>query len=117
MTKTERLKAHHLNLCRFLRDSWEERFCHNMAWCAEHAASKPLTPRQKYALDMVVYRFRRQLAGRLPDELMLDTLPIKSDYGVQEKVETVNDLFTGEASPPHPTETGPADRGPQSKLI
>lgn len=55
-------------------DSWETRFVHSMDYIARTAPESVLTPRQKYQLDLMVWRFRRQLSGRadlgfdLPDE-------------------------------------------------
>lgn len=61
MNKIERKKAAALGRCRFYPGSWDKRFARDMAWLAEHAPETVLTPAQKWALDAMVYKYRRQL--------------------------------------------------------
>jgi len=119
MTNTERQKAHHLNLCRLWPESFDNRFVRGMAWMAEHNKAKPLTNRQKFCLDLLIYRYRAQLASRLQQELMIDTQPNPDDYGVQETNEKegmVNDLFNGKPGKPHKSKKHEMD-SPQHSLF
>ena len=82
MTKLERLKTRALAThCRILPDSFDARFVANMAYTARTAPASVLTPAQKYNLDAMVWKYRRQLAGR-PDLgfEMPEQPPREADY-------------------------------------
>ncbi|MCP3869694.1 MAG: hypothetical protein GY703_16700 [Gammaproteobacteria bacterium] len=120
MNKSERLKSHHLNLCTFRHGSWEQRFCRNLSFAAENDPHSPLTPKQKWCLDYMAHRFRRQLAATMPKELMVYETPDRRDYGIDDENKTagtVDDLFSGKPSAPHPTQSDDHETHPQKNLI
>lgn len=81
MNKAQRAKAKALAGCRLRLCSWDTRFAHGMAWIADHSPEVALTQKQKFALDLMMWRYRRQLAGR--DDIELPTNPPDPDaYGV-----------------------------------
>lgn len=81
MTKAERAKAIALSQCRLRLCSWDIRFAQSMAWIAEHSPEIPLTQKQKFALNLMAWRYRRQLAGREDIELPTSA-PDPDAYGV-----------------------------------
>ena len=74
-----------------------------------------LTAKQRFFLDGLVHRYRRQLVRLLPEELQLTEPPVEADYCGP--VQTVPDLFTGEESPPHETESHAHTHHPQRDLF
>lgn len=55
-------------------------FTQHMAWLLDHEPDTPLTPRQKYMLVELCYRYRRQLGGRVHDSIIPLQPPVESDY-------------------------------------
>jgi len=80
VTKEERAKALALARCRMLPGSGEKRFVRSMVYLAVDEPDTVLTPPQKWYLDTVVYRFRRQLAGRDDDFAIPAAAPDRADY-------------------------------------
>ena len=74
MTKIEQAKAVALGKCRLGCFSSERSFVKGLNWLVEHSADTDLTFRQKWFLDSLLWRYRKQLAGReegfeLPTEM------------------------------------------------
>ena len=110
MTKTERAKAITLSRCRFLPGSWDKRFARSMGWIAQHNPSVVLTKKQKWALDAMVYRYRRQVAGT--DEFEMPTAPpARADYGV------ADDEPDPGHERPEPRASATQPRSPQESLF
>lgn len=63
MTKPERAKALALFQCKMIPGTWDKGFARAMCYLAESVPATVLTPAQKYGLDLMTYRYRRQLAG------------------------------------------------------
>lgn len=85
MNRAQRDKALALDRCRFYPGSWERRVVHDLALLASRVPDTPLTPKQRWLLDFLCYRFRRQLLTMegLRFEIPM-TVPEKSAYGVRE---------------------------------
>jgi hypothetical protein len=81
MTKLERLKARALMRCRTLPDSWETQFIRSLGYIARVSPETVLTSKQRYTLDLMVWRFRRQLSGRVDLGFELpERPPVEADY-------------------------------------
>lgn len=81
MNTTERTQAG--ALARFVkfgphRDG--ERFARHLRWLMQNEPETVLTPRQKYMLRSLCYRYRRQLAGRVHDSIIPRQPPDINDY-------------------------------------
>lgn len=72
MNADERAKARAVARCT-IPDPEDRRFARAMDWLARHEPDTVLSPKQRWALDEMVYRFRRQLAGT--DAFVLPTAP------------------------------------------
>lgn len=116
MTPAERQQINALARCRFGLRAFDKRFARDLSNQVRRGDCE-LSNRQRFALARIVYRYRRQLAGRLPEELQILHPPVAVDYGIEEHPETVDDLFTGEASPPHKTDIGTPDTRRQKVLF
>lgn len=65
-----------LGLCSFLPASAEKRFARNMAFLAKATPERELTERQRYYLEIMAWRYRRQLPRHLvPAQKPLDLPP------------------------------------------
>lgn len=62
MNRQERHKAEALSTCR-IREPGDRRFARGMLMLARRDPGTVLSPRQKWLLDLLVYRYRRQLYG------------------------------------------------------
>lgn len=94
MTKLERLKARALMRCRSLPDSWETQFLRSMGYIGRVSPETVLTAKQRYTLDLMIWRFRRQLAGR--DHLgfeLPEVAPVEADYERPERPQRQGDLL------------------------
>jgi hypothetical protein len=61
-----------------LPGSWEKRFTQTMLYLVDQDPKQVLSPSQKWALDNLVYRYRRQLAA---SEIEIPKrLPVEADY-------------------------------------
>lgn len=79
MNRDERAKARALAGCRLGVYSGEKRFIRQLYYIAGHDPDTALTPGQKWYLDHLVYRYRRQLAGS--DGVSIpDSAPQRADY-------------------------------------
>ena len=98
MNKTERAKVTALQGCRLAFAAFDRTFLRNMAWVREHEPGKTMTPPQKWALDVLVYKYRRQLGGHVDFEIPAEP-PQKDDYGIQEDQPKQKNIFGGEDKP------------------
>lgn len=85
MTKEERAKALALNKCRlgFCQRS-ADRFVTSMAFLAKREPETVLTAGQKFYLDLLVYRYRRQLAGYKEFDIPAAE-PCREDYKAEQE--------------------------------
>jgi hypothetical protein len=68
MTEYERELSAALASCTFLPGSSDKRFCRDMAATARATPDAELTPRQRHYLEILAWKFRRQLPSRfVPD--------------------------------------------------
>lgn len=76
MTDHQRAIALALGQCSFLPASAQKRFARDIAYVAEHSPDKELTPRQWHYLQVMAYRYRRQMPSNLvPAEKPADLPP------------------------------------------
>jgi hypothetical protein len=61
MTPYEIELATALRSCRFLPASSDKRFCRSMAEIAQYSPDKELSARQRYYMEIMAWRYRRQL--------------------------------------------------------
>lgn len=101
MTPQERQQLLALDYCHFGKRAFDRRFTQDLASQIRRGVAHQLSREQRYTLAKLVHRYRRQLARRLPPELILQEAPNKTDYGLTEHPEYINDLFTGEPTKPH----------------
>lgn len=66
-------------------------FSKQMYWLLKNEAKTSLTPRQKFMLQGLCYRYRRQLAGRVHDDLIPTDPPREEDF-ITEPVVQQGDL-------------------------
>lgn len=59
--------------------TWDAGFVNSLAALMNVDATAPLTARQKFMLDTLVYKYRRQLAGKVSFELP-KVMPQEVDY-------------------------------------
>ncbi len=101
MTEIEQQQIRALDRCRFGHRAFDQRFIRDLSAQIRKKTAHPLSAEQRYTLAKIVYRYRRQLSDRLPAEQLLQTEPAPEDYGITDHPELINDMFTGEPSPPH----------------
>lgn len=81
MNTTERTQAAALHrFVRFGPNHLSQQFARNLYWLLKHEPDTVLTRLQKYKLQMMCYRYRRQLAGRVHDDLIPASEPKIEDY-------------------------------------
>lgn len=68
-----------------------KRFTRQLHWVLKNEPGTVLSPRQKYLLQSLCYRYRRQLAGRVHDSLIPTDPPQLDDY-VKEPPQHQSDL-------------------------
>jgi hypothetical protein len=81
MTRTERAKIAALGRLRILPGLWDARFVRSLAYMVRTAPNTVFSPGQRYQLDSLIWRYRRQLSGR--DDLgflLPETEPRQEDY-------------------------------------
>lgn len=77
MTEHEIALATHLGGCSFLPGTSMKRFCKDLAWLAANNPTQEITLRQRHYMELMAWRFRRQLPRHLvPHSKPLD-LPAK----------------------------------------
>lgn len=69
MNRLEQEKITKLRGCRMGFATWDADFVNSLAAILQMDAKPPLTARQKFMLDTLVYKYRRQLAGKVSFEL------------------------------------------------
>lgn len=57
-----------------------QQFVKHLGWLLDREPKAVLTPRQKYFLVALCWRYRRQLAGRVHDTLIPREPPLIGDY-------------------------------------
>lgn len=118
MTESEFRTIRALDKCRCGHRQFDRRFISDLRRLTVRDRAARLTRRQQYTLASIAYRYRRQLVRWLPSGLVPSTPPDEAAFGLHGKPETINDLFTGEPSPPHhgqDHESPPA--APQRELL
>lgn len=76
MTDHQRAVALALGQCSFLPASAQKRFCRDLAYVAEHSPDKELSPRQAHYMQIMAWRYRRQMPAHLvPAEKPADLPP------------------------------------------
>ena len=79
MNRGERAKALALGGCHFAPADGAGRFARQLAWMAEHEPATVLSASQRWYLDALVWRFRRQLAGAAGVEIP-PAAPVRASY-------------------------------------
>ena len=98
MNTNQRDTIRALQHVRVMPHSHDDRFIRALDWLRRHEPRKRLTPGQRYQLAVVAYRYRAQLAGSLPEEMVPTEEPRREDY-VKEKPQLQVDLLDGSAKP------------------
>lgn len=81
MNRLERAKARALQRLRLMPGLFDARFVESMAYLVRTAPDTVLTERQRYTLDAMVWRYRRQLSGRDNLGFLLpEHEPMPADY-------------------------------------
>lgn len=79
MNKLQQEKIKQLGYCRIGWGTWDADFINSLASKMKVDPKAPLSERQHYLLDTLVYRYRRQLAGQVSFELPEEP-PQENDY-------------------------------------
>lgn len=80
MTAEERAKAAALFLhVRVPEFGWGANLIKNMNWRLRNNPHAPLTPKEKYLLDLAIWHYRNKLGGIVPFELPTHE-PVAADY-------------------------------------
>jgi hypothetical protein len=79
MNRLDRAKVNALRACRMGFGTWDAAFVNSLAAQVQVDPALALSDRQRFLLDVLVYRYRRQLAGNVPFELPASE-PKESDY-------------------------------------
>ncbi len=103
MTPDQERKVRALSRCRMGRHNTGIDFVSRLRISLNRRQNVTLSAGQCYFLDGLVHRYRNQLTRLLPVELQLSDAPQETDY--MGKVQTVPDMFSGEETPPHETES------------
>jgi hypothetical protein len=116
MNSIERAKVAALEECRLAFAVFDRTFIRNMGWLRANASGKTLSPRQKWGLDCLIHKYRRQLGGRaLPFEIPAEP-PKLADYGIEEPKAMQKNIFGGEDKPRR-TPIQPPEWNPQRELF
>lgn len=91
MNRHERAKAEALARCR-IADTRDRAFARGMVMLARRDAATVLSPRQKWTLDRLVYRYRRQIY-RDDQVLVPEHEPRLEDYQLNARPRRQLDLF------------------------
>ncbi len=95
VTEHEIALAKALGACSFLPGSSQKRFARDLAFVAEHSPDRELTDRQRHYLQLMAWRYRRQIPKRLVPESKPEDLPPK-DRKAKKAMVQVPTLFTGQ---------------------
>ncbi len=117
MTKGEFATIRALDKCRFGYRAFDLRFVRDLRWKTVRDVGYSLTRRQRFTLASIAYRYRRQLVRFLPEEQIPKDPPTRQAFGIADEPETVNDLFTDQASTPHEPPTDIPVTIQQRKLL
>jgi hypothetical protein len=79
MNKLQQEKIAELRACRMGWGTWDADYINSLAALLKVDAKAPLSGRQQYMLDLLVYRYRRQLAGHVSFDLP-EEAPKEADY-------------------------------------
>lgn len=80
MTKVQIEKVRALAKCRLADFQGERTFTNGMAWLAQHAPGTALSHGQRWYLDALLWRYRKQLAGRENGYSLPTAAPREEDY-------------------------------------
>lgn len=118
MTEDEIRIVKALDKCRFGNRPGSIRFINDMRWQSVHTPGVLLTWKQRFFLQSLAYRYRRQLVRFLPDELIPEIAPEPKDYGLTDRRGPPKDL-TVENMGPHeePIDIPEFLRNPQGNLF
>lgn len=92
MNRHERAKAEALAGCR-ISAAGDRAFVRGMVLLARRDRETVLSPRQKWTLDCLVYRYRRQLYSH-PEVNVPETAPLIEDYQPKPRRRRQMDLFS-----------------------
>lgn len=96
MNQQERTLALALSECRTVPNQWDIKFIRSMVWLAKHSPGDTISPPQRYQLQLMAYRYRRQLAGNLDDESLIPVDPPReADYLPPKRPQLQTDLLDG----------------------
>lgn len=84
MNATERAKVKALGTLRIPEFGHSARLIKNLRWRIDHAPEHPLTPHEKYLLDLACWRYRNSLGGVVDFDLPAQE-PASSDYTPRSK--------------------------------
>lgn len=79
MNKLQQEKIAELRCCRMGWGTWDADFINSLAALAKVDCKAPLTDPQKFMLDTLIYKYRRQLAGHVSFHLPSEP-PQEIDY-------------------------------------
>ncbi len=93
MTSEERAKAAALFLhVRVPAHAWGANLIQNLNWRLRNNPHAPLTPKEKYLLDLTVWHYRNKLGGIVPFDLPTRE-PVAADYYSQHEARTQGTLL------------------------
>jgi len=118
MNKTQRAKIQALRRhVRLSRAAGDHRFLASMIWLRDNEPGTVLQPKQAWLLDVVVYKYRRQLGG-LDLEFDIPAQPPQLvDYGGEPKAGPKQANIFGGEDQPRRTRLHADRRGPQRDLF
>lgn len=118
MNKTERAKVTALESCHMPSRMFavDHDFVRNMAWARDNDAKKVLSARQKWFLDVLLYKYRAQLGGRALGFEIPGEAPKLDDYQKQDTGARQANIFGGEDKPRR-TRIQSGDWSPQREMF
>lgn len=93
MNRDQVAKVRALAECRLGVWCGEPRFVRGLLWLADHSPETVLSWRQRWYLDGLVYRYRKQLAGRELGFEIPTEAPREDDYRPEPKPQPQPNLF------------------------
>jgi hypothetical protein len=99
MTEDEIRIVKALEKCRFGNRPGSIRFISDMRWKVVHDPGVLLTWKQRYFLQSLAYRYRRQVARFLPDNLVPKRAPEPQAYGLADRCEPPRDQIVEKIGP------------------
>lgn len=99
MTREQISKVAALAACRLGVFCGERRFVAGLGWLAEHSPGSALSWRQRWYLDALLWRYRKQLAGRERGFELPTAQPAEADYRPAEPTPRQGRLLDGGDEP------------------